>query len=351
MRRTAAILLAPLLGSIALACGGSAFTTGGGDAGTDATGPTDGSGGGGDATEASVVDAPRDVQTPPPATCSGTFACVPSVPSGWAGPLELYSGASASPSCTADFAGAYDGNDQLTISPASCNCSCTAPTTQCVPPELELSEQSSCSSNCYSITLQPAVCTTVKGPSGCATTAGPVYISAANTVVGSTSCAPQLTKQVPPPDWTTNARACASATEVAQVDCQSGSVCAPKPAAPYAAGLCISKAGDQTCPAGSYSTKHTFYGSVSDSRDCVACTCGALTGASCSASFSEYSSTNGSCSGLPDVYAAPVSCSGSASPADFRLDVTSTPGSCTASQGSPTGTATPASPTTFCCLP
>ncbi|MGH7293783.1 MAG: hypothetical protein ACRELB_02565, partial [Polyangiaceae bacterium] len=114
-------------------------------------------------------------------------------------------------------------------------------------------------------------------------------------------------------------------------------------------GLCVLHSGDVACPA-PYATKHVTFGGVDDSRDCAQCTCGPASGGSCAGSVAAYSSTDGSCSGGAITYDTPVKCDAVAQPADIRVTVTSTPGSCTPSAGMNQGTVTPAAPTTFCCL-
>jgi hypothetical protein len=110
--------------------------------------------------------------------------------------------------------------------------------------------------------------------------------------------------------------------------------------------------GDLKCPGGAYSVKHLYYASVSDTRDCATCTCGSLTGATCSASVHQYSSKDGTCSSGSVSYGQPIACDAiNLPPADFMLTIDSTPGSCAPSQGVATGGASPASATTFCCLP
>jgi hypothetical protein len=151
-------------------------------------------------------------------------------------------------------------------------------------------------------------------------------------------------------EWGVDGRACAPTVTLAQVDCKSGSVCAPAPAAPYGAQLCIVQAGDVGCPSGPYTNRNTLYAGVDDTRGCSSCTCGTPTGGSCVASFSAYPSSDGSCSGQPDIYDAPVKCAGVNDPADLRLTITTSSASCTPSPVSPTGSVSPMGPTTVCCL-
>lgn len=356
--------------ALAGSCGGSAFTTGAGaDAGGDGTssGADGGDGGGADASqetsvEASMPDAPHDVAdelSPPPPACGGTLGCVPAAPPGWAGPLELYAGTSNPPSCTADFAPAYAGNGGLTAPAAGCSCSCGPSTTQCAAPTLTLYSAVCVAGNgctctgtgCDTVNLQAGACTMVDGPAVACDTTGSTAMSASASAIVGGSCAPDPGQKVVPISWETFARACSSTVTVAQVDCKAGSVCAPEPMAPYGAALCISQAGDLSCPVQGYTSKQLFYGGVDDQRGCTACTCGSPTGASCDATLDVYMSTDGSCTGTPNTYGAPFSCDVVDQPVDLRFVVTSQNGSCAASPVGPTGAATPTSPTTFCCLP
>jgi hypothetical protein len=67
--------------------------------------------------------------------------------------------------------------------------------------------------------------------------------------------------------WDTNAQGCGVQTSSA--GCDTG-VCLPNP--PEALeGLCVSRTGDQTCPAG-FPNKQVFYADVIDNRTC-ACSC------------------------------------------------------------------------------
>jgi len=371
-RLTTVLLVAAGVGVGAVACGGSAFTVGGGaDGGPDGTSSLpDGAGDapGADAPVEASADAPTETSTgsdaqtdaveePPPVTCAGAFACVPAVPGGWSGPVELYAGATPAPSCTASFASAYDGNAGLSAPPGTCSCSCGAPNTECGVPGLSFYVQAAgvCpASACSTSTLPAGACTTLSDTSGCGTPFTSA-ISASAPVVEPAGCTPQPSSSRAPPAWATYAQACSSTTAVVAGNCGSGAVCAPKPAAPYGATLCISQAGDLACPLPSggagYTAKQLFYGNADDQRTCTACTCGSLAGATCSATFEAYASTNGSCTGGGDTYAAPFSCEAVDQPADFRVTITAQNGACGASQVTPTGSATATDPTTFCCLP
>jgi hypothetical protein len=379
---------------LAAACGGQSFTTVQGDGGADDgtigmtgdegtivnDGPTeaiegdaapdstgdaltisDGPSSGDAAMDVGPIDAfvPDVIEEPPP-HCGGAFACVPSVPAGWSGPFEVYSGASASPPCSANFAGpAYDGNGGLTAKAASCACTCTSATgVSCSSPEISfyanIAPDGTCATAafCADLTLAADNCTTVDVPPMCAglkpltteMTAG------ATTPIGGT-CTAMPSEVLMPYSWGVNARACVSSLTPARVDCAAGSICAPEPVTPFGSMLCVSQTGTATCPTSGYTTPMTFYGGVDDGRTCTGCSCGAVAGAECSGSVTVSPSTNAMCTGNADIYLLPFSCDAVQQPADFRLTTSASGGTCSSSAVTAAGAATPTMPTTFCCLP
>lgn len=305
-------------------------------------------------------DASGDGSDAAPAHCGGAFACAPLVPTGWAGPFELSSGMVASLGCGASFSGAIlNGNAGLTAPPAACGCSCAAaPAMPCPPAVIDFYASSlACSAMgatpCATTTLNPGVCTTADALATCdAGVAGVVMNVPASTPTQGT-CTPLPKVTVPPYTWTTSAHACGSSGALDPADCPAGNVCAPSPAAPFLASLCVEQAGDVACPtpdpSTGYSVKHVFYGGVDDQRGCSACTCAPVVG-TCSVSVDQYGSTDGGCSGMPVIYQA-GHCQPVQQPADLELALTASLGSCASTLTTPTGTASPVKPMTFCCLP
>lgn len=350
----------------AVSCGGNAFSTAPGDAdsGNDHegsvpppdTGATDG---GSPADVITPMDAatPLDAITPvdatgePPPTCSGAFTCVPAVPSGWDGPLEVYAGMGAPPSCSVGFAQSVGAYDMLQAPDATCSCACGPSMTTCTAPNLGFYDGMTCNAtpmSCGTVILTPGACTTIDQRSHCTTSS---YLDV--TVFGGSwtagACAPEPTNQVPPYSWTDQMRGCASTVAPAQVDCQMGQVCAPRPESGFDPKLCISHAGDVPCPGNGYGVKRTFYTAVDDMRACTACSCGSPNGGSCSFAIDAYLSSDQSCSGSPDILMPGARCAGAQQPGDFRLVETPTGGTCTPGASVPSGSATPTGPVTVCC--
>jgi hypothetical protein len=346
---------------IGLACGGPAFqlaqvvddasaidaSDAGADASTDATSDVYDARSVRDAMEAMSGDEP-------PAHCGGRLACAPVVPPGWIGPFELYAGPTAPPGCDADFSGSMlDGNGGLTAPAATCNCGCgQAQGVQCSVPTLTFYDlvMASCSlMGCANTKLNPGACTTVNA---CSALPSKAMIFLPSTPSAG-SCPPLGTAAVAAYTWATQARGCRTSVAPAQADCANGYVCAPAPTGRFRSGLCIEQPRDVPCPSADYSNRYVYYGSVDDSRKCSDCSCGdaGVTGATCKASVEQFPSTDGGCAGGSITYGPSSSCQAIQQPADLRLTLSASGGSCAASMTGPIGSATPTSPMTFCCLP
>jgi len=349
MRGLSAFVLASAATLGAWSCGGAFSASADGDDGGAADGAKP------DAVSAdATADAVPDALDEPPPHCAGAFACVPGVPPGWLGPVELYADIASAPACTSNFAGPVDGHDLLNAPAGNCGCTCDIPQAQCSSPTISFyCNNSSCGplSHAADVVLVPGACTTVDESSQCMASVGGMGMTAPASVPGATSCNPAATKDIAPPTWGVSARACSSVFAATQVDCPSGSVCAPTSAPPFRSGLCVSTVGDVACPTTGYTVRHVYFESVVDTRDCSACTCGDVKGASCSATINVFSSTNLSCGSGDIMFLPPFTCDPAQQPADFRLDISSTNGSCTPSTVAPTGSASPSLAATFCCAP
>jgi hypothetical protein len=297
-----------------------------------------------------VLDAGADV----PAHCSGVFECSPVVPTGWAGPFELYEGSNSAPACETGFSGStLDGHAGLSAPAASCSCQCGAPQgLQCSSPTMTFSSTpTSCTTSCAAAILTPGVCTTVDMRTRCAlglTGAGMTVPAPAAPTQG--SCAPVRIEGIAVATWATNSRGCV-ASVASRADCKVGSVCVPAPTSPFLAGLCIEQAGDVACPVTDYTTKYLYYAGITDTRGCSTCTCGAVSGASCAGSIDQYKSADAGCNTLQTIYDLPQTCAALQQPADLVLSLKASNGSCAPSVVSATGAATPTTPMTFCCAP
>jgi hypothetical protein len=348
--------------ALAGACGGSAFTAASGDDASTSDGPTasDGPAGGdssGDvapgadvtaeaspdgASETSVTDAPEEG----PSHCGGEYQCVPAVPGGWAGPLELYRGATPPPVCPGDSSTTFDGMDGLQAPAPTCSCSCGSPVIVCASVNMTTSAAPGCATSCDTTPVASGSCFASPLCAGNPTSAFQTLSSAAATG----TCTPQAAVDVPPVTWAAYARACASSFAVTQSDCAAGLVCAHlAPAAPFQAGACIVQAGSQACPTVGYVQSHVEYTGETDTRGCNPCTCGGSGNATCAASMEAYETSNATCGGLSDTFEPPVDCVPTNVGADLRVTVTGSGDPCTPSTGSQTGVATPTGPSTICC--
>jgi hypothetical protein len=374
----------------ASACGGDAFTTAPDDASLrDSPSEAETTGEGGraaDSNEAAADDdggadalldalgadasdgQPSDVLTLPdvleaaPAHCTnGSFECIPPIPTGWEGPFEIYRGTSPPTGCSTNFVPSYAGSVGLDAGPATCGCSCaTATGVQCSPVTANLFVGSlvtlTCTtlSHCTSVSLSPGQCAgNVNAPSQCPSLIGNGLFTLSGSSADGGSCAPTATTALPLLEWASLVRACVSDVTLAQVDCPSGSVCAPKPMQPYEdTALCVAQVGDVACPGSDYTNRYVAYGASKDLRRCTDCTCGPVTGSSCTGFVDVTPSSSGAsaCTGTSSIrYNLPQGCAAVQQPGDFHASITAQPGTCTPNTPVPSGAAAPAIPTTFCC--
>ncbi|HEY1694927.1 MAG TPA: hypothetical protein VGG39_22310 [Polyangiaceae bacterium] len=372
----------PLTGALASACG-SPFLANGSDSGldaqddvlvdrsadggtsadapTDRPSPGDALGEGpadatndvseGGASDASIVDASdasdASVDAPPQdsAVCATGETCTAAPPQGWAGPIAFYEGAGSPPSCPPGASAVLTANAGLVAPPAVCSsCSCTG-SVSCAAPTLSFWTNSSCSGNTCATGEATGNCTPVT--SNCATGAS-VYVSVESDPSGA-GCAPsQEVPTLQPTTWSLSDLGCAGP----ETSCGAGEACAPDTGSPF--HVCVYRAGDLACPTGTYQTKHTVYGGVSDTRSCSPCACGAASGATCSGGTVDYSPTSTTCASAGSL-AVPTSCHdlGPLATAQYGIELGTQPtlsnSVCTPSGGNPTGAATGTNATTVCC--
>jgi hypothetical protein len=300
------------------------------------------------------------------AGCSGQ--CLPLGPADWLGPALLWMGnqESEAPECppASPVGSTFVFNDLN--APKICDtCKCDAPSGSCALPVTLTAAASACVGDGPNIPHTSFDAST--GWSGSCTAASAIP---ANQKCNGVNCVQSLTiapltlMEAPcavtaepvasklPYTWGAVARTCHGS---AFGPCGSpAEVCAPP--APPGFEQCLVHDGDRECP-DSYSQKHVFYYGFEDTRACTPCACSTPIGSTCSAFVSVFK--DGACSA--PVVAATVDATGSAC-----LDVMPSgqalgsklatapvyvPGVCQVSGGEPVGTAVPAEPATFCCLP
>jgi hypothetical protein len=307
------------------------------------------------------------------------------------GYFSLYDGAAnKEPAvCGTDYPNdAYDGNNQISVPTAMCS-TCT-----CAPPNGATCAMTGMADTMHSGDIDPIIvgdatcggtincggplevvptwngtCDAMDGFMGgtktcgagsdCTTGTGPCNVSVSVTqlqVSGGSCTASTQSPNIPPVTWGTAGKGCGGPTP--GTGCSSSSeVCLPIPASPFHPGVCIMQTGMVSCPPGQFSEQHIFFSDKMDSRSCSSCSCGSPTG-DCSATVTVYSATNQTCTGLLATLK-PTTTAGDCKNLTGNPTVsgreatfsTVSNGSCPASGGQAMGTATPSSPTTFCCIP
>lgn len=340
---------------------GGAGSDGGGGGGDDAGSNADA--GGDDATSGnggSDAGASSDAGPAPPSCESVGGSCVPAPPPGWAGPLARYEGPASAPppACAGAFATpGVDAHDGIVAPPASCSaCACGAPSdVLCGAPSLRFyaSGSSACSATCAAdapVTSATSCQDVSTAASACGTNRPRLAIVEPAASGGACVASPQ-TPQVAPWSWASLVKGCFMTSTPATVGCGAAEVCAPPPAAPFAARVCVERPGDLVCPHG-FSDRHVVYDSAVDTRSCTACSCGAPSGATCAGAEIDVFSSN-ACSSSQQAVTS-TTCGATphnVSSALLGQPATPTGGSCAASGGAPAGAVAPSGATTICCLP
>lgn len=302
------------------------------------------------------------------------YQCITSAPVGWNGYFALYTASSGNfPECPDEFPSTipYTGKSGLVAFQAACNpCSCGAPEgVACDLPNLITVFEKTCGNAASAVSPTnlsvPAnwdgVCYSVGNAPGGLVSCGANANEKCNTSVKAD--APTVTAgscvasggepTLEPVSWMLLGKACGNAPVGG--GCGASQVCQPIPATPFKSGLCIYKEGEQaTCPGEPFTEKHIFFEDAQDTRGCSSCSCDAPKGGTCAASIRVHTSANctdaaptvfqaGSCGSLP-----------AANNVVFgreATNITVSPGTCSAQGGDPTGSVTPTSATTFCCIP
>ena len=273
------------------------------------------------------------------------YECV-ALPAGWSGPVALASVAGGNfPSCTGSYATpAQQGHDGTAGSAATCGCSCGGPTNV------------SCNTGIGVSYYTNGGCTTANGGANlpnvgfCVTTG-----DSSNTgVEGDTQpagyngdCTSTPSKTVPAITYSNSYTACSYDGPADTGGCTSAQ-CVQGPAG---GKTCVYEAGDNACPATTYTVKTLFYTGDTDTRSCSTCTCTA-TAATCTGTINVYS--GGSCTGslLATVTTNEACSSAPGALSSVATAVNTNPGTCgNNGTGGPTGSVTATSPITVCCTP
>jgi hypothetical protein len=276
-----------------------------------------------------------------------SHTCIPAPPGTWTGPVQLFWGATTEiPPCDGLFDGvAYEGHHDLECPEVSCSgCTCEVSGAVCQPPQVEwFSEPGGCADgNPSTIEDAPIAPSCKSAPPSTA-----VRAFARNAIGG--SCTPQGGEySADPLRWNGAVRACAASSTVVG-GCASTALCAPWPQSDFLPSLCFFMEGDLGCPE-NYTERHVAYGHATDSRECTTCSCGDFQGNPCNSNVSFFT-LEGCTGGVGGFPTNGTTCSTATSMVSYNFTLPNASGSCPISGGAPSGTCTPAAPTTFCCLP
>ncbi|HYQ43414.1 MAG TPA: hypothetical protein VER11_15645 [Polyangiaceae bacterium] len=315
-----------------------------GSAGMDVTGGTSGETGGtatdageggseaGAAAAAGTAGAAGMAE--PPVPCEQE--CIARAPAGWQGPMALWegSGSSTVPGCPPGYADPTDLHSELIAPDGACTCTCSAEGQVC-DAELRIFDDLACTHACANVPTT-LTCAAV---SGCVGSQGSVSVDSV-TISGGT-CVSKVS-DIPPPTWKYNERLCQTNDSGSCDD--PGKVCAPTPRVPYGAQLCVKRdvfvgQDPPPCPTAYSHPFKSLHSEYMDHRECSPCTCGSVSGGSCSGSFSM--SSKNACAadftfGVDDDCPKFNLGQGTVHPTSIKNNLTVHPGSC--------GVATPSKP-------
>lgn len=306
-----------------------------------------------DAGDANVIDTGVDVLVD--AGCGLGLACAEAPPTGWSGPIAIWSGSGmplpSPPDCGGDYPQKLlDGLGGLNAPIAKCDCQCANPAgATCGSVSITRYSNGTCTTPC----VNPTVVVPVGGCVNATDCGGNWALGGSGPAGG--SCAPQASKMVTPAEWTEASRLCGYGGAPSQGACETGELCVSVPSFPFQPRFCIVRPGDLACPAGKYKTKRTYYGGFVDTRDCPSsCQCGPAMGIDCNAGAHviTYDQVNCANNVLDDFAGLPKACQNPNNNTK-SVKVTATPlgGTCVATVVTPSGDATPQNPTTVCCAP
>ncbi len=278
-------------------------------------------------------------------SCDAPSTCVQAPPTGWKGPVALYSGApNTSPACPLDYPEpAFTAHGDPTGAPATCStCACASPQVTC---GVDVVYSDAACADTPTITKKQSIelgqCLTVPSVA-----AGSVEVSGLSAATGScTATGGDASKEAP--QWGVDVLGCS----VTPPAC-AGGVCVPEPTGGFEPDVCVWQEGDQACPAGLYPKKRVFYQTFDDARGCTPCTCSPMQGASCSGGSVNFYPKDSCINSQASPTVTVASCVDADVSAKLSVKlggVTTSVGTCDASGGEPTGTLAGAAPITVCC--
>ena len=298
---------------------------------------------------AEVLDLDRFQGSPAQAAGSGgsdgTCVCTEEAPAGWSGPGVLYLDGADAPACPESWPmPAVLGGTNPSAAPASClPCACTNATGVCGATALIRYGVSGCSGSSTLFSTSFA-CSAMPSSTIVASVTATLPLEQTG---GSCQALGGGVQSAPPSIFEENALLCAGATPTA--NCGAGSLCVPRPTAPFTQQLCIWRTGDVACES-PYLERTLIHGGSTDMRSCSPCGCGDPSEVTiqCTGHVELYK--DGMCTEL--VANAPAdgqTCTDIGGIGSTLYVTDSERGTCPPFGGDPIGEVTPANPTTICC--
>lgn len=224
--------------------------------------------------------------------------CTRDFPKGWVGPVAMVQWDDGERDVECD--GAYpiplamSLSHEIVASPATCECSCGAPTGGDCTGEVTLVEAVLLQDDaCFPALGSPVLDTLDVGETGSFSLEGSsfgilVNVTEAPTYSGG-SCNDTASVIVSPPSFANHVALCGS--EAIDAACEVDTLCMPTPQAPEAAAVCVWQEGEHSCPSGwGYADRTLLFGDLEDTRGCSDCGCGTPAGP-CSPGEVEISGT------------------------------------------------------------
>jgi hypothetical protein len=271
--------------------------------------------------------------------CGAAAECVPTAPPGWYGPVIAIATETAPAACPSSAPMAVTiGHAGLIADEATCACDCDATNVGC--DVTVFGSVGKCTED-FATNLMEDTCATI--PLGLLPPSGQAVFPAMFD-----GCIPLAEEEVPPLQWSEHVQTC----EASPVACGDGT-CMPIPDPLTGASTCIWDDGERDCPEADYTSKFVFHRGVTDTRDCVPCSCGEPS--SCRISIYESSMCmdepafetlldEPQCIPFADIIPAPMAAVGLVVSA-----ITPSMGACVPTGGTATGAATEVDTFTVCC--